>query len=112
MATIAKDIDSRLVVLLFPFKEQVYWSVAREYYPQAAELGENGIAAPFVTVRNFLSREGIQYCDVTDDLRRAAHGSEQLYLRAGAHWTDAGNRVAAGAVAECLAAQGMAAVHS
>jgi hypothetical protein len=112
LASTAKDIDSRLVVLLFPFKEQVYWSVARQYYPQAAELGENGLDAPFVTVRSFLSREGIPFCDVTDDLRRAARGSEQLYLRAGAHWTDAGNRVAAGAVAECLAAKGMVAARS
>ncbi len=112
LAETAKELDSRLVVLLFPFKEQVYWSVARRYYPTAKDLTELAIDAPFVAVRNFLSREGIPFCDVTEDLRLAARGPEQLYLRAGAHWTDAGNRVTAGAVAHCLAEKGLAAVRS
>ena len=35
MAATARGMNARLVVLLFPFKEQVYWDVARKYYARS-----------------------------------------------------------------------------
>jgi hypothetical protein len=45
-------------------------------------------------------------------LRREAAKGRQLYLRAGAHWNDAGNAVTAESVGSCLAKQGLATAAS
>jgi hypothetical protein len=108
MAATARAAGAQLVVLLFPFKEQVYWDIARRYTAGGEELALADIDAPMTAVRRFLEKEGIAVCDLTDDLRRAAADHEQLYLRAGAHWTDVGNDVAADAIANCLAEDGLA----
>jgi hypothetical protein len=108
MAETAERSGAKFVVLLFPFKEQVYWDVARRYTRGGAELDETDIDAPKDAVVRFLEREGIAYCDLTDPLRNAAREREQLYLRAGAHWTDAGNDAAAMSIAACLRDRGMA----
>lgn len=108
MAATARSAGADLVVLLFPFKEQVYWDVARRYTAGGDSLEVADIDAPMLAVRRFLEKEGIAHCDLTDDLRRAAAEREQLYLRVGAHWTDAGNEAAADSIAACLAARGLA----
>lgn len=106
-AAIAREAGSRLVVLLFPFKEQVYWHIAREYLERGSELSEDEIDAPLRTIGEYLAEQSIDYCDLTDALRSQARKGEQLYLRAGAHWTEAGNQVTADAVADCLEQKGI-----
>jgi hypothetical protein len=108
MAATARAAGAELVVLLFPFKEQVYWDVAKRYTKGGDDLATADIDAPMLAVRGFLEQQGIAACDLTDDLRRAAAEREQLYLRAGAHWTDVGNDAAADSIANCLAARGLA----
>lgn len=111
MASTSRKIGARFVVLLFPFKEQVYWPVVRPYYASDAELGkldEAAIDAPFAALRKSLEARGIEVCDLTPALRRAAAVRPQLYLRAGAHWTEEGNAATAEAVAECLREAGLA----
>ena len=110
LAATADDLGSELVVLLFPFKEQVYWDIARQYHPDGEELDEDAIDAPLDRVAGYLARRGVKYCDLTDDLRAEARKGKQLYLKAGAHWTDAGNAVAARSIGDCLAEQGVARV--
>lgn len=111
MADTARQLDARLVVLLFPFKEQVYWDIARNSHPKGNTYDEARIDAPLRRVGEFLDRKQIDYCDLTGDLRGHAH-EEQLYLRAGAHWTVAGNKVAAESVAACLERKGVLASRS
>jgi SGNH hydrolase-like domain, acetyltransferase AlgX len=106
MATAARKMNARLVVLLFPFKEQVYWSIARQYYRDVAHLEEIDMDAPFAAVQAALTKRGIDWCDLTPDLRAKAHQGPQLYLRVGAHWTDAGNAAAAESIAACLSRLG------
>jgi hypothetical protein len=106
MADAAKQIDARFVVLLFPFKEQVYWDVARKSHPKGNTYDEAQIDAPLRRIGEFLDRKQIDYCDLTADLRVHAH-DDQLYLRASAHWTAAGNKVAADSVAACLERKGI-----
>jgi alginate O-acetyltransferase complex protein AlgJ len=53
-------------------------------------------------MRASLERRGIDVCDLTPPLRERAKSGPQLYLRVGAHWTDAGNEAAADAIAACL----------
>jgi hypothetical protein len=108
MAKTARDGGAELVVLLLPFKEQVYWDVARRYTKGGDDLELSDIDAPMGAVKRFLASEGIRHCDLTDDLRREAATGRQLYLRAGAHWNDAGNAVTAESVASCLAKEGLA----
>jgi len=110
MQATARKMNAKLVVLLFPFKEQVYWPVVRKHYEGDAELGkleEADIDAPFVALRRSLDTRGIASCDLTPPLRRAAATRGQLYLRAGAHWTDEGNAVAAESIADCLRGLGV-----
>lgn len=110
MKAAAAEMDAKLVVLMFPFKEQVYWPVVRKYYAADSELGaleEKDIDAPFLALARALDERGIASCNLTGPLRRAAETRGQLYLRAGAHWTDEGNAAAAAAIAECLRGLGV-----
>lgn len=111
-AEIAKAADSRLMVLLFPFKEQVYWHIAREHLERGGNLSEEVVDAPLRAIGEFLEARSIDYCDLTGALRQEARNGTQLYLKAGAHWTAAGNRVAAEAVATCLANKGLVSLGS
>ncbi len=110
MKAVAAGMNAKLVVLLFPFKEQVYWPVVRKYYAGDEDLGkleETDIDAPFVALSRALAERGIASCDLTPALRREAGTRGQLYLRAGAHWTDEGNAAAAVSIAECLRGLGV-----
>jgi hypothetical protein len=101
---------SKLVVLLFPFKEQVYWDIAKRYVDEDARNLD--VDAPLKAIGQYLGERSIAYCDLTGDLRAGARAGEQLYLRTSAHWTAAGNRAAADAVGNCLAAKGFVRVRS
>lgn len=105
MQATTNAMGAKLVVLMFPFKEQVYWPVVRGYYANDKDLGhldEAAIDAPFEALEKALQQRGIATCNLTAPLRREATTRGQLYLRAGAHWTDEGNAAAARTIAECL----------
>jgi hypothetical protein len=103
MKQTAQSMDAKLVVLFFPFKEQVYWDVARQYTSDGDKISLQDIDAPVTAVMNFLDGENIDYCNLAPDLRAAAaNGADQLYLKAGAHWTASGNSEAAQSIAACL----------
>jgi len=115
MQATATKMGAKLVVLLFPFKEQVYWPVVRGYWKDDAVLGkleEADIDAPFVALKRSLDARGIAACDLTAPLRRESEKRGQLYLRAGAHWTEEGNAAAADSIAECLRGLGVVAPTS
>lgn len=115
MQATATKMGAKLVVLLFPFKEQVYWPVVRGYWKDDAVLGkleEADIDAPFVALKRSLDARGIAACDLTGPLRRESEKRGQLYLRAGAHWTEEGNAAAADSIVECLRGLGVVAPTS
>jgi hypothetical protein len=107
MKATSDQLGAKLVVLLFPFKEQVYWHIARKYQRGGDSIELDDMDAPLAAVRGSLERDGIDYCDLTPDLREEAHKGRQLYLKIGAHWTDEGNKVAAESIARCLAGYGI-----
>jgi hypothetical protein len=107
MKVTADSLDAKLVVLLFPFKEQVYWDIARRYQRGGDEIELEDMDAPLAAVRGSLERQEIDYCDLTPDLRESAGEGRQLYLKVGAHWTDEGNQLAAESIARCLAGHGI-----
>lgn len=108
MDSTARANGAHLVVLLFPFKEQVYWDVVRQHLEKGGELTASDVDSPLRTIGEFLASKSIDYCDLTGALRREAAGGAQLYLKNSAHWTAAGNRVAADEIARCLEAKGLA----
>jgi hypothetical protein len=109
---IAKKQGSHLVVLLFPFKEEVYWDVVRQHLKHGADLSDDDVDAPLSTLGDFMSKQSIDYCNLTAPLREHARKGEQLYLKTSAHWTAAGNKVAADAILACLREKGLLASPS
>ena len=102
MKTSASRMGARLVILLFPFKEQVYWDAASRCQPEGRTLTRRQVDAPLKAVKETCARLGVECCDLLPALRARAATGEQLYLRVSAHWNDAGNAAAADAVAACL----------
>jgi hypothetical protein len=103
-AQTARRMGARLVVLLFPFKEQVDWDrvLARESTLRAIDVD-----APFRLVAEFCRRHGIATVDLTDALRDRARAGEQLYFSMDAHWNPRGNAVVADALFDALRGQGV-----
>jgi hypothetical protein len=104
MQATAAGLHAQLVVLLFPFKEAVYWDIVRRYDPSFASLDVDG---PLAAVGRVAGREGIPVCDLTAAFRAEAGRGRQLYHSVSAHWNDEGNAVAARAIGSCLATQGL-----
>lgn len=100
MKRTAAGMGAELVVLLFPFKEQVYWDIVRRHQPEVANLD---VEAPLAMIGRFCDREGIAHCDLIGALRAEADRGRQLYLSVSAHWNDDGNAVVARALQDCLA---------
>jgi hypothetical protein len=111
MSQTTAKMGSKLVILLFPFKEQVYWDIARRYSNGGDRLTQADVDAPLDALKSSLEQAGIRYCDLLPDLRASADEGKQLYLRVGAHWNDAGNSVAADSIARCLTHYGLLEPH-
>lgn len=107
-AEATQELGARLVVLLFPFKEQVYWERLRAFFPEA---GHGDVDAPFRVIGEYLDAHGIPYCDLTDGFRREGEKGKQLYLKVSGHWNDAGYALAGELVASCLEERGILRCH-
>jgi hypothetical protein len=99
----ANAMGSEFAVLLFPTKEQIYWSSAQTFAPEK----DLDVDHPLEVVRGFLQGEGIHYCDLTGPLREEARRGKQLFHRINSHWNDEGNLVGAREIEKCLRAQGL-----
>jgi hypothetical protein len=100
----ARAMGARLVVLLFPFKEQVYWDRMVQKTPTLAPLE---IDRPFRLLTEFCRAQGIQTVNLTEALRDPARRGEQLYYSVDAHWNPRGNAVVADAVYATLHEHGV-----
>lgn len=102
MNSLSEGGGAEFMMVLIPFKEQVYWQIARKFDPNGETLEEADIDRPMNAVRDYLDKKGIRYCDLTGPLREAASNGPQLYLRVSAHWSDHGHKVAAEIIQDCL----------
>jgi hypothetical protein len=102
MRRAAADMHAQLVVLIFPTKEDTYWHIVRRSLPAA--VAADGDRLPRLLTR-FLAEHEIFGCDLAGELREHAQRGRQLYHRVSGHFNDEGNRVAASAIARCLAGQ-------
>ena len=98
----AGAMNAKLLVLLFPFKEQVYWSIAERFQPPSQHFSRAQVDAPFKAVKAFCDAAGIHCCDLTAPMRKRARAGQQLYLDVGAHWNAQGNKAAAAITEDCL----------
>lgn len=102
---VSTEMDSSLVIVIAPSKEQVYWELVRRFAPGADELDPD---RPTRAVLEYCRAEGIMVCDLTPAMRAAAANGEQLYHRISGHWNDNGGRVAGEEMARCLQQYGLA----
>jgi len=105
MRASTEQMGAHLLVVLIPTKEEVYWDILRTQLPDGGAVPS---ASPLAAVREFCARTGMACCDLTEPLRAEAARGRQVYLRVSGHWNDAGNAVAAGAIAACLSERGWA----
>ncbi len=102
MRQTAADMQARFLVVIFPTKEEAYWDIARRYVPRPDTIGIDRLPR---LVTGFLADHDMLGCDVTGEIREQARAGRQLYHRVSGHFNAEGNRVAAAAVARCLADQ-------
>lgn len=106
MRTSAEAMGAKLVLVLIPTKEEVYFDSVRAELPNAAKLS---VDRPYDVVRQFCRDQGIVCCDTTPALQEHARQGDQVYLRVSGHWNALGGQVGAEAVNECLMKAGLAA---
>lgn len=81
---LADDAGARMIVAVFPTKEEVYLPVHGEPF--------GGLVEPVVTT---LRREGFEVIDLTEALREAAAKGEQVYFEVDGHPNERGNELIA-----------------
>jgi len=97
--SLAEEEGADFVVLLFPFKEQVYWHVVSRFID---EVDQDFIDRPIELAKQFCEENGIRYLDLTPGFREHALQGEQLYFREDGHWNEEGNRLAADLIYDYL----------
>jgi hypothetical protein len=96
----AEAVGARFVVLLIPYKEEVYRDVVARLFPDTSLLAPADEVS--ARLRAFLEREGIGYVDATPALKAAAARGEAIYQVSDVHLTSRGNAIVAGVIAEAL----------
>ena len=88
------------MVLLFPFKEQVYWPIVSTLVDDPAAYKVNW---PINDMKAWCEAHQVSYLDLTPIFMEHAAKGEQLYFRYDAHWNEAGHALAAQAIQRYLA---------
>lgn len=104
MQATAAKFGARLVVVLIPTKEEVYFDHVRESLPNHETLR---LDRPYQDFPEFCRKSGVVCCNTTAALQAGASKGEQLYLRVSGHWNQRGNVVGATAVHDCLVENGL-----
>lgn len=100
-----KDAGAKLVVVLLPYKEEVYLEAAQRSFPDVRMLPLEEQASGRLT--RFLEANHILYVDTTPELRRLAREGAQLYQVTDVHLNPYGNEAVARIVHEYLASRGL-----
>jgi len=101
----ARAAGAEFVVVIIPFREQVYWHLLQGKLPGWGDENPDG---PGNLVGNFCAANNIRALDLAPAFREAAQrGDEQLYFSGDGHWNPAGNRFVANTIADFLKAEGL-----
>jgi hypothetical protein len=96
--------DATLIVLLFPFKEQTYWSIVSTLVDNPAAYD---VDWPTEWVKTWCEDQDILYLDLTPVFRAHAAQGEQLYFRYDAHWNEWGHALVAQTIYQYLLESGL-----
>jgi hypothetical protein len=100
----ARQAGAELVVVIVPFREQVYWDLFEGRLPGWEEADPD---APGELVRSFSQEHGIRVLDLAPAFRERARPGRQLYFSGDGHWNPEGNAFAAEVIADFLDAEGL-----
>lgn len=90
---LAQDEKSKFVVVIFPYREQIYASAS--LHPQLDQLNQ--------TLAHFCRQNNLTCIDLTSTLReRATHEANPIYFRKDIHLNERGNEITAEFLAEDL----------
>jgi hypothetical protein len=96
--------DATLVVVLFPFKEQVYWPIVSTLVDNPDSYDVNW---PTDWVGTWCEEQDILYLDLAPIFREHAIQGEQLYFRYDAHWNERGHALVEQAIQQYLRGRGL-----
>ena len=100
----ARNAGAEFVVVIIPFREQVYWDLLKDKLPEWDKANPDG---PGDLVRTFCKDNGIRVLDLAPAFRERARPGRQLYFYGDGHWNPEGNQFAAETIAEFLEAEGL-----
>jgi hypothetical protein len=92
---LAKQSNTRLVVVLFPSKESAYESEYLKLFPGNYLDNEK---EGYARICKIADEQGIECVDLTPVFRARTNKGEKLYFDKDPHWNELGNKVAAGAI--------------
>ena len=100
----ARNAGAEFVVVVIPFREQIYWDLLKGKLPGWDEAHPDG---PGDLVRTYCKENGIRVLDLAPPFRERARPGRQLYFSGDGHWNPEGNAFAAETIASFLATEGL-----
>lgn len=98
---LADENGAALVLVLIPFKEQVYWPIVSRYVDGAEDYDVDWMTDAMLV---FCADNDLVCIDLLPGLRAHAEQGEQLYFRTDGHFNEAGHALAAQLIEDGLAA--------
>jgi len=100
----ARKAGAEFVVVVIPFREQVYWDLLKDKLPDWDNANPDG---PGDLVRTFCQENGIRVLDLAPAFRERGRSGRQLFFVGDGHWNLEGNAFAAETIANFLDAEGL-----
>lgn len=89
---LAAERGAAFVLVLVPFKEQVYWPIVSRFVDRADDYDVDWMTEAML---EFCEANDLVCVDLLPDFRERAADGEQLYFRTDGHWNEAGHALAA-----------------
>ncbi len=88
-SNLSKRLGAIFIVVLIPYREQIYWDIFIEKIPEWKSLNPD---LPYELIIEFLASQKISFIDLRPAFKR--NRNKLLYWKIDAHWTPQGNKLA------------------
>ena len=92
MEKLAEDNGSKLVIVMLPAKEQVYWNIVKNYLPNPNEYTYD---YPDDVIMAFCGEKNLICFDLRPQFKEHALNNEQLFFPVDSHYNEEGNKLIA-----------------